>query len=688
MLGKKISQNALILGFIINLLLVTFLLFSSSTNLNIIEATFQTKNAHLENSFANADALARLYSSYISLQQLDKDLLSPSKKEFNDFKQRFDTIEDNLNKYTFLKFNNQNINTDFESLQTSFNRYKTNVLSYLDTNNQSLGITQADIDQSFQALSDNYDSVIAWNTEQRAISEDKNFLLYNKTQDLINQNKHKIWLIGGLTLLFGILLFAFNSKFIMSGIFRYRKMLEKEFLLGEINRSIRESFNLEDVLNAIKKELITSTNATNCFIVNDINLLDSLNDQNSSILNMALLPFLEKHRHSKSVIAIDKLTPDHLPLKDVQSMEKAGVKGIIISPIIYQERVLASVVLTKNNTKKWGKEEVEIVKLVSIQSATVLQQSILFQQIKAYNKKLRENEKILTTKNILLKDKEEQLKLKNDSLVKAKCELEYANIELLESNIKLKELDEMKNNFISTISHEIKTPITCIKGSLGLVLNGIVGDVNDSTTMFLNLCYRNADKLINLINELLDISILESGKIALNKQDIKLNDLINDSVERISAEAIEKNIKIFYDGNVSGDIYADKKRIEQVFYNILSNAIKFSDPRSDEEPSIKIETLTIDAYTQFRIIDNGIGIPEEKHAIIFEKFIQVDNSSTRTYDGTGLGLAICKAIVEAHRGHIWVESKDSKGTTISFTIGNKEIQEVGQQESSVLIRVN
>jgi signal transduction histidine kinase len=297
---------------------------------------------------------------------------------------------------------------------------------------------------------------------------------------------------------------------------------------------------------------------------------------------------------------------------------------------------------------------------------------------------LATKEKALTDSNERLTDQEKQLKAKNIALIKAKDDLEQANRELIIINKSLRELDDMKNNFISTVSHELRTPLTSIKGSLGLVLNDIVGDVRDEVKAFLKVSYKNTDTLIALINEILDLAKLESGKIIMHKNHVFLNDIITDSIESVSSYAVDKEILLFSEIDNKIQIYADKEKVKQVMANLLSNAIKFSPTESGTKGIIKITATTGDKHVQVNIQDNGIGIPDDKLSYIFEKFTQIDASSTRQREGTGLGLAICKAIIEEHRGIIWADNKQPQGVTFSFTVPSKELQEQYDQARKML----
>ena len=227
------------------------------------------------------------------------------------------------------------------------------------------------------------------------------------------------------------------------------------------------------------------------------------------------------------------------------------------------------------------------------------------------------------------------------------------------------EVDRMKSEFIATVSHELRTPMTSIKGSLGLVLGGATGEIPEDAKELLSIAQNNTDRLIRLINDILDISRLEAGKMEIRPQPLSVAEAVHRSILEIQAVADQRRVTI--NTRLPEDlprVLADADRLEQVLVNLLSNAIKFSNPGMQ----VTITAGRDDRYVWIRVEDQGIGIPPEHRERIFEKFHRVDNASTRRTGGTGLGLAICKAIVEEHGGRIWVESEVGKGSAFTFTL--------------------
>jgi len=224
-----------------------------------------------------------------------------------------------------------------------------------------------------------------------------------------------------------------------------------------------------------------------------------------------------------------------------------------------------------------------------------------------------------------------------------------------------REVDRLKSEFVSVVSHELRTPLTSIYGSLGLLSSGLLG--SEKGKRMLEIAVNNTDRLIRLLNDILDIEKLESGATQLSRTLCDAGDLIRRSAELMKAMAEEHKVTIQV-SEAKATIDADCDRILQCLTNLLSNAIKFSDPGSQ----VWIKAAVVGDDAQFEVADRGRGIPTEKRESIFERFQQVDASDSRRKSGTGLGLAITRSIVLQHGGRIWVTGELGKGSSFCFTI--------------------
>ena len=233
-----------------------------------------------------------------------------------------------------------------------------------------------------------------------------------------------------------------------------------------------------------------------------------------------------------------------------------------------------------------------------------------------------------------------------------------------------REIERMKDEFISVVSHELRTPLTSIRGSLGLLASGLSGALPERGQRLLNIAVQNTDRLIRLINDILDIERIESGEVRMEKQVCQVPDLLTQTGEVLQPVADKAGVHLSV-APMPAEIWADPDRIIQVITNLLSNAIKFS----PEGGTVSLTAQRKDSWIVFAVRDQGRGIPADRVESIFGRFQQVDASDSREKGGTGLGLAISRSIVQQHGGKIWVESTPGEGSTFYFTIPALGIEE-------------
>lgn len=228
-----------------------------------------------------------------------------------------------------------------------------------------------------------------------------------------------------------------------------------------------------------------------------------------------------------------------------------------------------------------------------------------------------------------------------------------------------KHMDRVKSEFVSTVSHELRTPLTSIKGALGMINSGILGQLPDKAKRMVELAHNNTERLILLVNDLLDMEKIQAGKMNLQMAKINLTDLVKESIAMNQTYASNLKVKLALD-NSPPDYFiaADPSRMSQVMANLISNAAKYS-PADDV---VRINIVAEDDFIKVSVTDNGRGIPTEYHSKIFQKFSQLDASDSRQKGGTGLGLNITKAIVEHHGGRIDFFSEVNCGATFYFTL--------------------
>lgn len=223
------------------------------------------------------------------------------------------------------------------------------------------------------------------------------------------------------------------------------------------------------------------------------------------------------------------------------------------------------------------------------------------------------------------------------------------------------QVERMKDEFISIVSHELRTPLTSIYGSLSMLASGLLDPKSAKGQRLLTIAVDSTDRLMRLVNDILDIERIESGSVTMVKAIWAVPDLMAKAVDVVQPLADEANIQLIVT-NSGGQVWVDADRLIQTFTNLLSNAIKFSPPGS----IVWFNSSKQSGRMLFQVRDRGRGIPPEKLELIFERFQQVDVSDARNHEGTGLGLAICRSIIQQHGGHIWAESVVGEGSVFSF----------------------
>ncbi len=261
--------------------------------------------------------------------------------------------------------------------------------------------------------------------------------------------------------------------------------------------------------------------------------------------------------------------------------------------------------------------------------------------------------------------------------------------ELIETNQKLERLERLKSEFISIVSHELRTPLTSIKNSLDILMSGRCGEITPASDKFLNMAMRNVQRLSGIINDLLDLSKIEAGKMDFHFAPTNINSVINYVKTALSEVAKSKGLKLITnEADNLPEILADSQRLEQVLTNLVSNAIKFTpdgksitiSSRMVNASDIKVndcfkdvvKNLTGD-YIEVCVKDEGIGIEQKNLLHTFDKFAQIENSLSRKAGGTGLGLPIAKQLLDAHKGAIWCDSELNKGSKFYFIIPTNKV---------------
>ena len=290
----------------------------------------------------------------------------------------------------------------------------------------------------------------------------------------------------------------------------------------------------------------------------------------------------------------------------------------------------------------------------------------LIETIQAYGPSAQTYEKLFHMQKADYEKMTTAFREKQDELSAANNELRQTLSELDRQNEELKKINQFKSELVSMMAHELRTPLNSVKIFLDLITNGELGEVNSEAESAVDKSLYNVNRLIGMVNDFLDLSNVETGKIKMNFEPTFMDQVVKSSIIGVKALADEGGVELEVGQGLelSSPLLADREKIEQLLINLLSNAVKFTPPggRVTVDFSVREDRL------QVNVSDTGVGIAENEVDKVFGKFQKISSKPFRDTKGSGLGLAISKAIVSAHGGEVWAESKEKVGSTFHFTL--------------------
>lgn len=418
---------------------------------------------------------------------------------------------------------------------------------------------------------------------------------------------------------------------------------------------INQNPSLTEISNAALKKIISTCN----FVVGafysvdegEINLISSygLKKRDSSFETNE---FYQRVISTKEQIEIT--SGDLLPVIPTGTVN-LWIKHLLIIPIIYNNKVIA--IIEFGSVESPTSEAREYLSKIQEQLAIGLTNAKAVVQLEAFINELKKFNDEYQKQNI-------QIRKQNEALVELHKQLQQRAEELELEKQKAEESTKLKSQFLASMSHELRTPMNSILGLTELILEK--SQLNGKNKERLEVVLKSGRRLMTLINDILDLSKIEAGKMDIREEDILLEELIEEVVNTINPLTIEKGIglEVIRNCNTRIIINTDRTRLIQVLINLMGNAVKFTE---HGKVALKV-SQTNDNMLKFDVVDTGIGIDEEGQRIIFEEFRQVDGSTTRKYGGTGLGLAISKKIIDLLGGSISIRSKVGEGSDFYFTI--------------------
>ena len=418
---------------------------------------------------------------------------------------------------------------------------------------------------------------------------------------------------------------------------------------------INQNPSLKEISDAALKKIINTCGFTVGAIYsvddNEINFITSFGLGHNKIGGENNI-FYKKVLETKEPLTIE--SDNFLPVASTGIFD-IKIKYLHIRPVLYSNKIFA--ILEFGSLNKPSDEAIKYLSQIQEQLAIGLTNAKAFVQLENFVNEL-------SCLNEEMQKQNEQIKNQNETLLKLSEQLKEKAKELEIQKEKAEESTKLKSQFLASMSHELRTPMNSILGLTELILDK--AQLDDKNRERLEVVFKSGKRLMNLINDILDLSKIEAGKMEIREEEILLEELIEDVSSTIQPLINEKGLRFTINRKCDTRliITTDKGRVSQVLINLLGNAVKFTD-KGNIELSVAI---TEDNFLVFSVSDTGIGIPEDAQKIIFEEFRQVDGSTTRRYSGTGLGLAISKKIIDLLGGKIWVKSIVGKGSIFSFTI--------------------
>lgn len=409
----------------------------------------------------------------------------------------------------------------------------------------------------------------------------------------------------------------------------YQDSYDSQELINSINSTLVNTLDLEKLLTQAASIIESRLNVSYCEFFLEPQAAKSYNISKS--LQSVDWPDLAKHllQYKESVVLgtdqnIDRSTAQAMRKHKLECVIKMNPNGQNVGMLLVGERKSGIV---------FNSHDVQILEIIADEVAIAVQNTLRFEEISHFN---------MTLQN----------------------KIDEATRQLQRSNEKLKALDEAKDDFVSMASHQLRTPLTSVKGYLSMVLEGDAGDINDAQRTMLGQAYTSAQRMTYLIADLLNLSRLKTGKFVVETVPTNLPDIVSQELSQVRETAKSRNIAIFYDEPKQFPVLMlDETKIRQVIMNFLDNAIYYTP--SGGEITLKLTETT--QSVEFTVSDTGIGVPKEDQHNLFTKFYRAANARQARPDGTGLGLFMARKVIVAQGGATVFRSQEGKGSTFGFS---------------------
>ena len=415
----------------------------------------------------------------------------------------------------------------------------------------------------------------------------------------------------------------------------YRGQYDQEVFFREFGKILSYDTNLRLLLKQASKYIVDNLRAEKAFFnIADRGVFGVVRPKGSSSTKI----------HQQDIENIDKYYKEHYEFPAVmnyETIESQSIRDVLklyqislVLPLKLQDQTMGHLFIGEHKSRGYSMRDVRVIESVANELAIAVQNSLSVEEIRELNESLQ-------------------------------TKVNTATKELRTSNQQLQKLDEAKNDFMSIASHQLRTPLTSIKGYLDMMLQGDLGKVTPTQRSVLSEAYVSSERMVSLINDFLSASRLQTGKFIIELSDGDLKDVVKDQVNILKVVAKQHNmtLELTIDKNVP-NVKIDIDKIRQVIQNFIDNAIYYSMPNSKIKISLDFEGKQV----VFRVKDTGIGVPTDEQPQLFSRFFRAGNARRRRPDGTGIGLYLAKKVVSLHQGEIIFHSQENKGSTFGFKL--------------------
>lgn len=431
--------------------------------------------------------------------------------------------------------------------------------------------------------------------------------------------------------------YRFANKYLFSSLYDSKKVI------AELSEKLRSILEVEKIYTLISEILTDSFHSKAIGVLLFNKKRKNYTLRHNSGFNIGKLKTIKNNQEiydlylsANKIIILEELKNSSYDRYKEYIDEMAGYNIEILVPLNIKNRNLGILVLgPKEAGDMYNDEDLGVLKIVSAQMAIALENALLYEETRSFNKKLKQ-------------------------------EIEIATTDLLSANEKLKKLDVAKSEFISIASHQLRTPLTAIKGYISMMIEGDFGELTPVEKEALEKVFNSNERLIKLVENLLNVSRIESGRLQFNFEEVQLETMVESVMDELSNYAKKKDLTLEYKKPETPlpKVNIDDEKIRQVVMNLIDNAIKYT-----KQGTVTVSLAQVENNLEFRVSDSGMGISPTDLPNLFQKFSRGTGASLTHTEGTGLGLYVARQMIEAHQGKIWAESKgEAMGSQFCFKL--------------------